>query len=109
MQCGCSELKIANSPGTLAFCETPVAPEANGDLILTEANTCVLTCDGHFVTEISCGFNEADGGTSWFSNMDNADPEIIEGDCCLEEIERALDLLRREATSFCLTVLCPSL
>ena len=84
MQCGCSELKIANSPGTLAFCETPVTPEANGDLILTEANTCVLTCDGHFVTEISCGFNEADGGTSWFSNMDNADPEIIEGDCCLE-------------------------
>jgi len=79
-QCTCEQFTIANSPGTTVFCNLPVVPEENGDIILTQANTCVMTCDGHFVTEISCGFNDSTGGTSWFSNMgDGGEPDVVSG------------------------------
>lgn len=67
-KCNCDQLLVANSPGTVLFCNSQegIEKQDNGDILLKEANQCVLSCDGHFVSEITCEFDNLDEVT-WMS------------------------------------------
>ena len=57
---------------------------------MNEANTCVLTCDGHYTGEVACQFDETNGGTEWAFTYSDGDQETVEEcmTCWMEYCEK---------------------
>merc|ERR1711973_779418 len=81
--CDCPELRVPYSAGTGLFCEDETAiDETNArDSTVTKGSTYILTCDAHFVSELTCKFKEDGEGVAWYSDMEYFGPEVIANNC----------------------------
>jgi len=79
--CNCPILKVKESEATCTDSSDLTADEA-GMYELTEPRTCIILCDGIFVSTLTCEFN-ANKETTWVSTYADGPPEELEAGCTL--------------------------
>ena len=84
-ECDCPTLKIAYQSGTGLACTFPVPPVADPEdptkmfyTLEKKSNTCILTCDGHFIMELKCILKEGVDTPVW---VDRSDDDATQTGC----------------------------